>query len=126
LAVAEALVLFAASLPIAYGLIGLIAMWLVPSLRDRLILKPATWTGLLEHTRANQTLISLWFSCFGAWLVLGTLVWRGASLAALVVFLVMALVISLRPQHAATPHPAHAGPRRTRASHARPRLDHRG
>ena len=79
-----------------YGLIGLIAVWLTPSLQRTGLWGKRFLTGRLVPTRVNQSLMCLWAFFFGGYVSLSAFELRPFSYVFAAAFLVCAGVTLVR------------------------------
>jgi hypothetical protein len=69
-------VLLCACILVAWGSLGIAAAWLAPALRESPLLGKKMFTGGLERTRENFTLVSICAITFGVFLASGVLQYR--------------------------------------------------
>ena len=77
---------------IGYGVLGLVAVWLAPSLQRTGLWGKRLLTGRMRPTRLNQSLMCLWASFFGGYVSLATLGLRAWSYTSFVLFFVCAVI----------------------------------
>lgn len=80
----------------AYGLTGLIAIWLLPVLLKTRLWGKRLLTGRLPPTRLNQSLMCLWALFFGAYISLSALDLRPLSYVFAAAFFACAGVALIR------------------------------
>jgi hypothetical protein len=88
------------ALMFAYGLFGLIGIWLVPALGNSRLYGPGMLSGRMDPTRFNRTLMSFWVLFIGGYFALSASGYRTLSYAFFLAFLVCAITaMVIRHRH---------------------------
>lgn len=75
----------------AYGVFGLIGIWVVPALGNTRLYSPGILSGRMKPTRPNRTLMSFWSLFAGGFFALSASGYRTLSYAFFLAFLVCAI-----------------------------------
>ena len=87
-------------LMIAYGLVGLVAVWAAPSLFSTRLFGSGILTGRMAPTSTNRAVMSAWSLFFGGWCATSFAGYRSISYVCFAAFLLTAVTaLYIRQRH---------------------------